>query len=95
MLGERAKKNIKEVKGNWVEDFLNKLSPKTFEYKEKKHGEGPRAGVMAQDLLKSDLGKETVTQTDDGMLGVDVHKLIGVQLAALKHLSDKIDKKGK
>ena len=91
---ERSKKNITNVDSLDMDQFLAKLNPKKFEYKDSKDGTGQRTGVMAQDLLKSTLGQEAVVDMGDGHLGYDKDKIIGIQLAALKHLSDKIDKKG-
>lgn len=92
---KRAKKNVKNVDSIDIDQFLAKLSPKKFEYKDKADGEGQHTGVMAQDLQKSSLGQEAVVDMGDGKLGYDVQKMIGIQLAALKHLADKIDKKDK
>jgi hypothetical protein len=90
---ERKKKNVKSTDDVDLDTFLATIQPKKFKYKNPADGEGDRTGVMAQDLLKSKLGQEAVVQTDDGMLGYDKDKMQGIMLAALKHLSDKIDKK--
>jgi len=91
---ERVKKDVKKVDTIDIDQFLNSINPKKFEYKDKnKHGDGARTGVMVQDLLKSTLGKEAVEQDNDGTLGYDVQKMQGITLAALKRLSDKIDEK--
>jgi len=90
---ERVKKNIKEVDPVDLKAFMSSINPKTFEYKDKGHGEGERAGVMAQDLQKSKLGNDVVVQDADGTLGYDKEKLQGLTLAALKHLYDKVENK--
>jgi len=95
MSDERAKKDVKKVDDVDLDHFLATLSNNRFEYKDKKHGEGHRTGPMAQDLLKSELGADTVVQGEDGMLAVDQGKLQGVLIAAIKHLSEKIDGKKK
>jgi hypothetical protein len=92
---KRAKKGVKKAADVDLDHFLATLNAKqSWEYKDPKHGDGKRVGPMAQDLLKSKLGAETVVQMEGGMLGYDKDKMQGVILAALKHLSDKIDKKG-
>jgi hypothetical protein len=90
---ERAKKDVVKVDGMDIDAFLKSLEPKKFEYKSKKDGQGKHTGVMAQDLLKTTLGSEAVVETEDGDLGYDTQKMQGITLAALKHLSDKIDEK--
>lgn len=91
---ERKKKDISSAKGIDLDTFLATIQAKKYKYKNPADGEGDRTGIMAQDLLKSKLGQEAVVQTEDGMLGYDKDKMQGIMLAALKHLSDKIDKKG-
>lgn len=91
---ERSKKDVKATKDIDLDTFLATIQSKKYKYKDPKDGEGERTGIMAQDLLKSKLGQEAVVQTEDGMLGYDKDKMQGIMLAAIKHLSDKIDKKG-
>ncbi len=92
---ERAKKDITDAKDIDLDAFLATIQPKKFKYKDPSDGEGDRTGVMAQDLLRSKLGSEAVLQQEDGKLGYDSDKMQGIMLAALKHLSNKIDgKKG-
>jgi hypothetical protein len=91
---ERCKKDKKEVKELDLDVFMASIQPKKFRYKNPADGEGDRTGVMAQDLLKSKLGREAVVQTDDGTLGYDKDKMQGIMLAALKHLFNKVEKKG-
>jgi hypothetical protein len=92
---KRAKKDIKSADACDFDHFLATIQPKKFKYKDEKHGEGDRTGVMAQDLQKSKLGSEAVVTIDaEGTLGYDKDKMQGIILGALKHLSDKIDKKG-
>jgi hypothetical protein len=91
---ERSKKDVRDVEEIDMDAFLATLSPKKFRYKDKADGDGDRTGVMAQDLLKSDLGADLVVEMEPGTLGYDNEKMQGVLIAAIKHLSDKIDKKG-
>lgn len=90
---ERSKKDIKDVDSLDLDAFLASISPKKFKYKDSKDGEGDRTGVMAQDLLKSKLGAEAVVVDENSTLGYDKDKMQGVIIAALKHLSNKIDDK--
>lgn len=79
----RAKMNI--VDGDpAVHSMLEKLKPYEFEYK---NPDAPGAthgkvvGVMAQDLLKSDLGKSVVI-TETGPLKMDLVKAVSLALAS-------------
>jgi hypothetical protein len=94
MSDERAKKNKHPVQEVDLDMFLASIQPKKFKYKDPANGDGDFTGVMAQDLLKSAIGREAVVQDDTGTLGYDKDKMQGIMLAALKHLSNKIDKKG-
>lgn len=95
------KKDIKpEGKaGDKLTSFLEKLDPYTFEYKDKKEGEGERMGIMAQDLEKSPVGSAAVIEVD-GVKRVDPSRLAMPMLAAqaemikkIKDLEDKIKKR--
>lgn len=80
-----------------LDDFLNKLTAYEYEYKDpEKHGAGKRISPMAQDLEKSELGKQMVIDTPEGKL-VDYGKGLGTIVAALAHLNEKLEelKKGK
>jgi len=49
---------------------------------------------MAQDLAKSKIGRITLSTSSEGKMQFNKDKMQGVILAAIKHLSDKIDGKG-
>ncbi len=55
----RAKKDIKEG-GKDMQTFLNEVAPYNYVYKDPQNGVGPQTGVMAQDLEKSQVGKQMV-----------------------------------
>jgi hypothetical protein len=94
MSDERKKKDVKNVDKVDMDTFLASLEPKKYKYKDEQDGQGDFTGIMAQDLLKSKVGRDALMQDDEGNLGYDKDKMQGVILAALKHLSDKIDRKG-
>lgn len=95
---KNLKEDIKPSEGKAhekVEDFLNALESYTFEYKNKKHGEGEKVGVMAQDLEKSELGKGMVENTPQGKV-VNFGEGFAAILAAQAELKKEIDSlKGK
>ncbi len=76
-----------------VEEFMDSAEGKEYEYKDKEQfGSAPRLGVMAQDLQRSALGKEMVTETKDGDLVVATGDLgMGAVFASLGNLHKRID----
>lgn len=71
--------------------FLDELgSPKSYEYKDPKHGVGRFWSPMAQELLKSEVGRSAVIETPEG-LAVDYGRLIGADLAATAYLNKRIN----
>jgi len=90
---EKLKKNIKPSSGvasEKVEEFLNALDSYNFEYKDEKHGQGEKTGIMAQDLEKSELGKQMVRDTPEGKM-VDFGQGFAAILAAQAELKDQLD----
>lgn len=72
-----------------IQDFIDKLKAYQYEYKNAKHGEGKHTSVMAQDLMKSDLGSTAIIETPEGK-AVDYGKLAAPMLAHQSMLSDKV-----
>ena len=71
-------------------DFLDKLQSYSYDYKDKKHGEGRQFSVMAQDLEKAgDVGKQMVIDTPEGKM-VDYGKGFGAILAAQVELNERL-----
>lgn len=91
---KNLKKDIKKSDSkasDKVSEFLDSLDSYTFEYKNKKHGKGEKSGVMAQDLEKSELGKQMVVDTPDGKM-VDFAQGFGAILAAHAELNEEVKK---
>ena len=94
-------KNSKEnIKGGDVElsSFLDSLGIYSYEYKDKKDGEGRRISPMAQEIIKSPLGAVAVSKDERGLMRVDYAKLMGTMLSGiamhhqeLKELNEKIN----
>jgi hypothetical protein len=84
-----------------VEEFLNALKSYTYNYKDKenngqKNPEGKVTSVMAQDLEKSKLGKQMVTEGPEGKM-VDYGQGMAPLFAAIAELNQrtkKLEKKG-
>lgn len=88
---ERIKKNVSPA-DEAIDEMLEAVTPVTFEYKDKAHGDGKFAGVMAQDLQKSELGSEMVIEGPDGLLRVDGWKMMSALMATIARLHARIDK---
>jgi hypothetical protein len=91
----RAKKNVRRADKD-LEAFLKALKPSSYDYKEPdKPGRKPgrQYGFMAQDALKSDLGKTLVMQDEEGTLRVDTQKVAFAALAAAAHLAKKMERR--
>lgn len=95
---KRVKKDIKDGKKP-VNAFLEALSAKEFKYKHPLPDGGPvtapagkNIGIMAQDLEKSDVGKQMVDQLPDGTKTVNPTKGFGAVLAAQADLHQRMKK---
>lgn len=80
----RAKTDIKRVPDSAVDDLADKLAAYTYRYKpgHEDGGESIRGGVMAQDVEKSPLGRELVSEDIYGTKHVDVMSLAALMAAA-------------
>lgn len=87
---ERLKEDISDASGE-VDDMLDRLVAKSYRYKDPKYGEGPRAGIMAQDMLKSKAGARVVRQHKDG-LALDLNAAISAALASSARLNERLRK---
>lgn len=90
----RGKKKIKDADQD-AQDFLDAISPSSYEYKEpdapgRRHGK--TYGVMAQDVAKSKVGRSFLTKTPDGMLALDIKGGLGALLATAASLGRRVKK---
>jgi hypothetical protein len=89
---ENLKTDISDA-GDDIDGMLDNLVAKTYRYKdEAKYGQGPRAGIMAQDLQKSKAGSALVAKLPDGHLGFDVNKAVSAALASTARLNERLRK---
>lgn len=91
---KRVKKDIKKGDKE-TSDFLSHLSAKSWNYKDPdKHGIGRHLGVMAQDLEKSKLGRDMVSEGDDGVKMVNYGGAKGMAaiVASMAYLNEKLKK---
>lgn len=88
MSDANAKINIEDFSSD---EFLGKLKPYKYDYKNEENGKGKQAGVMAQDLEKTEVGKQAVINTPKGKM-VDYGKLGPTMLSSLVELNARIKK---
>jgi hypothetical protein len=78
---ENVKKNITPAKDD-ISQFLNTIKAHNYEYKDKQDGVGVFTSPMAQELEKTELGKQAVIDTPRGKM-VNYGRLSAVNLAAV------------
>jgi hypothetical protein len=83
-----AKTNIESFSSD---EFLGKLKPYKYDYKDESDGKGKQAGVMAQDLENTEVGKQAVIDTSKGKM-VDYNKLGPTMLSSLVELNERLKK---
>jgi hypothetical protein len=80
---KKAKNNVSDLSDDVLDEFLDSLSPKAFNYK---GDPSPRVGVIAQDVEQSPMGKTMVVEMDGGLKGLDRDDVIGALLGAVSLL---------
>jgi hypothetical protein len=95
MSDEEQKEDIKPSKDDaskMIEEFMEAMKSYTYEYKKGKgNPKGEHTSVMAQDLEKSDLGKQMVKDTPKGKM-VDYAQGMAPLFAAIAELNEKVNK---
>ena len=86
---ERLKTDIKDGSQKLTE-FVRALSASEYRYKDKKHGEGTYISPMAQELEKTELGKDMVIDTPEGKM-VNYARAAGSMLSATAMLNKKVE----
>ena len=93
------KKNIKKAKDKdlmnpkEIDGFLNDLYAYQYNYKDSNHGAGKQVGVMAQDLEKTQLGKQMVEDTPEGKQ-INAAKGLGLAMASQARLNQRLNSIG-
>lgn len=88
MSDEREKEDIEDFNAS---DFLDSLTPHKYKYRDQKHGQGQQAGVMAQDLEKTEIGSNLVSEGPEGKM-VDYNKAGPTMMASLADLNKRLKK---
>lgn len=73
------------------DDTMENLSGYEYNYKPEVGKPGRQLGIMAQDLEKSDLGKNLVVNTDQGKF-VDTNQAVGASLGMIGRLNERMAK---
>lgn len=87
---ERVKTDVEDADGD-IDEMLDKLVAKNYRYKDSKHGAGPRAGIMAQDMEASRAGARVVRDIG-GVKHLDVNAALSASLASVARLNARLRK---
>ena len=79
---ERLKTNVKPIPKEDINEFRSTIKPYFFNYINEDFGTGEWAGVMAQDLEKSKLGKMAIVEDHNGNKLINTKKLMSILLAS-------------
>ena len=99
MSDKKAKKNVRSAKDKdlmgpkEIDGFLNDLYAYQYNYKNAGHGTGKQVGVMAQDLEKTQLGKQMVEKTPQGKQ-INAAKGLGLAMASQARLNQRLNSIG-
>lgn len=88
MSDERLKEDIEDGREK-TRGTLDGIRALAYRYKDAKHGEGDQIGILAQDLERTPIGKQTVVETPEGK-AIHPGRAVGFSLAALADLHDRV-----
>lgn len=92
LLSDRTKKKDIKRSDKEIREFLSSLTAYAYKYKKPDHplaGHGKQIGIMAQDLEKTDIGKQMVIDTPSGKV-VNMGKGLAAMLAAQASLNERL-----
>lgn len=90
MSDERLKTDVTDERSK-IDAMLDGLRPVGWRYKDPKFGEGRHSGIMAQDMERSEAGKQIVVDTPEGK-ALNVNKAVGAALASSARLNERLRK---
>lgn len=88
---ENLKTNIQPTNTLDIDQFINSLSPKSFDYIDPKYGSHTEAGTTTKDLKKSKIGQSVVKSTPAGEV-VDVAKLAPLLATVFSYKTQQLEK---
>lgn len=90
MLSDETTKENLEPAGDDIQEFLDKLSSKKFNFKQGYDtSDKDHYGITAQDMERSDAGKSAVTEID-GKKHIDVKEALGLILASQSEINKRL-----
>lgn len=92
MSDERTKTDIVDGADD-ADELMGYLRPKRYRYRDEhadEWGKGERLGIMAQDLARSKMGRETLVSPDGKHLGFDLGKATSAALASVARLDERL-----
>lgn len=89
---EREKTSVRDGDGA-ADRFLRALTQNEYRYKDPSNGPGNRLGPMAQDLERSDMGRDVVRDTEKGKV-VDTNGFLMALASAVGRLNEKVEGRG-
>lgn len=72
-----------------AKEFMDSLKAYRYRYKDQKHGQGEKLGIMAQDLEKSKMGRRAVRETGEGK-AVDLADMASALAAGTANLNKRL-----
>lgn len=85
-LSDETKKTEIEPADSDVKKFMDSIGAHSYEYKDKKFGEGRFVSPMAQELERTPIGKSAIVETKDGKM-VNYARLGGITLSSVAMLN--------
>lgn len=96
MSDRRVKEGVERAKSDEIisklEGMLDELKGYNYEYKDDDYMPGEQTGIMAQDLEKSEMGQEFVSEAEDGTKMVDYQEMAPTMAAGLAELHRRVKK---
>lgn len=88
---ERSKENVSDG-SQAIDQFLQSMNPANFQHREGMPGgrQEPQTGVMAQDLMQSQVGQQMVEQGPGGMQQINPADALQSSMAALARLDERL-----
>lgn len=90
---ERAKESIEDIDDEKMRALLGALKAKRYDYRSPRDGGKRNVGIVAQDLERSELGRDIVREVDhpDGRRkALDVRRALSAALASAAHLHGRV-----
>jgi hypothetical protein len=89
----RAKEDIRPARSE-LREMVEALTPAKYKYKdEERDGKGEQYGVMAQDLERTEAGKEFVSEDEEGVKRVNYGKMLPAIVGIIADMNDRLERR--